>query len=430
MKNIFNIIWLMTDKLFKLVFGLFVTLIMANELGSELFGYYNYIISLCFLMIPFATLGLDNNLTKEFINLEASKVFSNSVTIKFIASIVAILIPLIIYLVLENDLYLLLSIANISYLMKSVDVVRFYWEAKLENKKNAIIESVVFFISSLLKLYVVYLHPSVSILIFIVAVEGFVYAIMVLYSCYKFKITLFRLSFINLNYAIDLIRKSLPLMVSTVSVVIYMKVDQLMLAQMSTYQQVGILAMAAKFSQSWYFFPVSIITVISSNITIKYKIGDDLSKDLINSYSLLHIISIFSIVLISFIITNFSYLFINEDYNGFEKVLIVHIMGGFFVAINTLRSRMLIIKEMQKYILYLTVLGAIINIVMNLIFIPQYGAVGAAYATLFSQICVCFIIPFFFKEIKSENAYIYLSFVNHRFFSEVKSYVRNIKSSI
>ncbi|EJL6615625.1 polysaccharide biosynthesis C-terminal domain-containing protein, partial [Vibrio cholerae] len=104
--------------------------------------------------------------------------------------------------------------------------------------------------------------------------------------------------------------------------------------------------------------------------------------------------------------------------------------GGFFVAINTLRSRMLIIKEMQKYILYLTVLGAIINIVMNLIFIPQYGAVGAAYATLFSQICVCFIIPFFFKEIKCENAYIYLSFVNHRFFSEVKSYVRNIKSSI
>ena len=64
--------------------------------------------------------------------------------------------------------------------------------------------------------------------------------------------------------------------------------------------------------------------------------------------------------------------------------------GIFFVAENY-----------TKKVLYRTTLGAILNVIINLYFIPKYGIYGAAYATLLCQFYANFMYDFFDRDIKT-----------------------------
>jgi len=54
----------------------------------------------------------------------------------------------------------------------------------------------------------------------------------------------------------------------------------------------------------------------------------------------------------------------------------------------------------MKYSLVQTVSGTIINIYLNLIFIPLFGGVGAAVATLMAQIFASFVINMFIPKLR------------------------------
>ncbi|MDD3084037.1 MAG: polysaccharide biosynthesis C-terminal domain-containing protein, partial [Candidatus ainarchaeum sp.] len=55
-------------------------------------------------------------------------------------------------------------------------------------------------------------------------------------------------------------------------------------------------------------------------------------------------------------------------------------------------------EKLFKITLYSSIMGAIINIVANLILIPSYGIIGAAFATILSYFFVAYLSNLFFKE--------------------------------
>ena len=56
----------------------------------------------------------------------------------------------------------------------------------------------------------------------------------------------------------ELLRESWPLVLSGISIMISMRVDQVMIGQYMNDKEVGLYAAAAKFSEIWYFIPVTI----------------------------------------------------------------------------------------------------------------------------------------------------------------------------
>ena len=64
-------------------------------------------------------------------------------------------------------------------------------------------------------------------------------------------------------------------------VTIYLKIDQVMLGNMSNSQEVGNYAVAVRFSEVWYFLPISICSsVFPSIIKIKEKSKKEYNKKL------------------------------------------------------------------------------------------------------------------------------------------------------
>lgn len=90
------------------------------------------------------------------------------------------------------------------------------------------------------------------------------------------------------------------------------------------------------------------------------------------------------------------------------KILVIHIWAGIFVFSGIASSQWFLMEKLQIYSLYRTLAGAAINIALNFILIPIYGAIGAAVATVISQ----GVASVFFNAINKKTRRIFLMQIN------------------
>lgn len=114
---------------------------------------------------------------------------------------------------------------------------------------------------------------------------------------------------------------------------------------------------------------------------------------------------------LTFLSTSIVALLFGENYRDAGIVLSIHIWTTVFVSLGVASSSWIIAEGRQLLSLQRTVIGAIINIVLNLLLIPNYGGMGAALATLISQFASCFLFDIiqnvtrrmFFMKLKAMN---------------------------
>ena len=86
------------------------------------------------------------------------------------------------------------------------------------------------------------------------------------------------------------------------------------------------------------------------------------------------------------------------DFQEAADVLRIYIWAGVFVTLGIASSKWLIAENLQRYLFFRTILGALLNVGFNLWLIPIYGIKGAAIATLVAQGTVGFLSLSFFKK--------------------------------
>jgi O-antigen/teichoic acid export membrane protein len=192
-----------------------------------------------------------------------------------------------------------------------------------------------------------------------------------------------------------LLKHSWPLAFSAILVTIYMKIDQVMIPMYEKASELGIYTTAASLSENWYFIPVAIVTSVFPAIMHARKTDiDRYYKRLQNMYDLMVILSV-SIALAMSLGSNLIYhLLYKPAYWPAAPVLAVHVWAGVVVFVGSASGQYLIAEGYFKLSMLRTGVGAIVNIVLNLFFIPAYGIIGAAYATLIAYAVATFFILF------------------------------------
>jgi len=79
------------------------------------------------------------------------------------------------------------------------------------------------------------------------------------------------------------------------------------------------------------------------------------------------------------------FLLFGKAYEAADSVLAINTWAGVFVFIGVASGRWFLVENLQRLLIIRTMLGAIINILLNWILIPKMGVIGAAWATLISQ---------------------------------------------
>lgn len=402
MSTLKNSGWIIADKILRAGSGLIITSILAKKIGTDLFGIYNIALTFFAFAGPFSTLGLDSISIKEFVNIEKSKegeLIGTLLLMRALASFLCILIlGCIVYWIYPVSIFLVAIIQSVLLIPISIDIFEFYFQAKHQSNKSFKARNIAFLIFLIPKLAFIYLTKCDLYIFITISIVEACLSTFLLFYFYQIdkKVSL---SF-SKSRAMNLLKSSWPLIFSSLAIIIYMRTDQLMLAEMIDYKVVGIYSAALKISEAWYFVPIALLSSFYPKIVNFINENDSINENKYMNSSL--IISSFISIVVSVFFLLFGHIIINLlfglKYIESVNILNIHIWTGLFICWGIASNQILTAKNINKKILFRTIIGAIINFILNLILIPKLQGVGAAIATLISQIYVGFIADMFDKN--------------------------------
>jgi PST family polysaccharide transporter len=284
------------------------------------------------------------------------------------------------------------------FLFQSLNVIDFYFQSKVESKYTVIAANVSFFLVTLAKVTLLLCHARLLAFGIIGLIEVVLTSLFLVIAYRHNGLNIRNWSF-KQKIAFELLRDSWPLILTSFAIMIYMRIDQVMISQMLGNYALGIFSAAIRISEIWYFIPMIIASSIFPALVLSKESDESLyyqRLQKISDYLAIFGLGIaFSITFLSPFIIHFLY---GPFYESSASVLSLHVWAGVFVALGVVSGSWFVAENMQKYAFYRALSGAIINILLNLIMIPAYGPKGAAISTIISQACASVIFNAFNKK--------------------------------
>jgi O-antigen/teichoic acid export membrane protein len=165
--------------------------------------------------------------------------------------------------------------------------------------------------------------------------------------------------------------------------------------------EVGIYSAAIRLSEVWFFIPVMITSSLFPSIIKAKKYSGTLYVERLQwLYTFMVWLAICIALPITFLSNWLVTILYGAAYSAAGKVLMIHIWSGVFVFLSSAFGKYLIIENITMVNFYRVFYGAIINILLNLIFIPRFGIVGSAYATLISLFTINIFYDVFIANLR------------------------------
>ena len=405
--------WLLVEKMLRIIVGLFVAVWVARYLGPEQFGIFSYALSFVALFTTIATLGLDEIVVRELVKDEGcrNELIGTVFWLKLMGAFVMLAVLAIAVNFTSNDTNTntLIFIIASATIFQSFNVVDMYFQSIVLSKYVAYANIISLLISSIVKIFLILNEAQLIAFAWVVLFDSIVLASGFIYFYIKNNST-FKIEHLKFSksIAVNLLQDCWPLVLSGIAIMVYMKIDLVMIKEMMNSEAVGQYAAAIRLSESWYFIPMVVASSLFPAIINAKKQGEE------QYYTRLRIfysLMLWTAIVIALPIAFFSDWIVNllygEEYNNAASVLIIHIWASIFVFAGVASSKWLINENLQIYLSINTGIGALINILLNLILIPKMGITGSALATVISYAMSAYLLLAFNK--KTRINFIYLT---------------------
>ncbi|AIQ20125.1 polysaccharide biosynthesis protein [Paenibacillus sp. FSL H7-0357] len=418
--------WLVSDKVFSMILGVFITAVVARYFGPELYGEFNYALAIVSLFTVLSTLGLEILIVKTIVEKEYEEgtILCTSFLLRIIGGVILTVVSCIVMWILEpsnNSLQLIVLIMSCSMVIRSFEVIEYWIQAHQKAKISSLIRIIVSLLTAGLKLLLVYFKGDLILFALIYTIDIAIVSAALVMAYIKYRQEKSRMRF-SMDYAKEILSQSWYLVLSGLMVSLYMRIDQVMLGTiMPNKDELGIFSAAVRIAEMWYFIPTAIIISFRPVIMSKKKIDKD---GYIRSVQLLYNIVAWMGIVFGVFIMLFAKLIIGilygPEYIESARILSVSIWAGIFAMLGSARGVWLVSEGLQRYSMAYIAAGCIINISLNYFLIPLYGGYGAAIATLTSQITVAIIAPAFFKPTRISSIMMLRAFNLRKIFSDIK----------
>ncbi len=378
--------------------GLFVGVYVARYLGPERFGVLSYAMSVVVLFSALSSLGLNGILVRELVNFpkKRDEFLGTAFILKLAGSgLVLILLSITLYFMGDDrQSNLMIFIIAFGLIFQPFNVIRFYFEANVLAKFIAVSQITSLVVVSVAKLVFIWLGLPLIYFALVVLIESLILAIGLSVVYFKQKLNIFNWQF-SFKVATGLLKDSWPLILSAIAISIYLRIDQVMIKHMLNDEAVGQYAAAVKLSEAWYFIPVVICgSLFPAILNAKTQSKELYYARLQKLYVLMVWISLPIALVMTFMAGNIVLLLYGTQFSKAGPVLAIHIWAGVFVFLGVASSQYLIAENYTRISFFRTFIGAIVNVIFNIILIPKYGINGAAVATVISYFVAVFSIGF------------------------------------
>lgn len=369
----------------------------TRALTSAEYGDIDLVVQACNILIPIVSAGILNAVIRFGLerNVSQKSVFSIGLfTILIGFLIFCIFRPFVKYIYFISDyagyVYLFVLTSGLhslcSNFIRSQEKVRLYAFDGILRTALTVVLNIVF---------LVVLRYGVEGYLLATILSDVISAVMLFLAAKLYRyITLFSL---DEKLIKDMFKYSFPLIPTTISIWIINISDRYILSYLIGSEATGLYAIAYKvptiitiaaaiFMDAWQ---------ISSVSEYKKKDGARFFTQVFSVYSSIVFLISSAIVTFSKIITS---VLVSADFYEAWQFMPVLVMATVFACFASFLSSIYTNEKKSGHVLLTTVISAVINIVLNIVFIPMYGIQGAAIATLFS-----YIVMFLIRAVHSKS---------------------------
>lgn len=381
--------WLMFDKLVRLLLGLLVGAWVARYLGPAQFGELAYILAYLAFFQAVAVLGMDGIIVRDIAKdkTQAGEILGTAFILRLIVGIICWLIAIVVMGWSngwqDRSVYIT-ALAGASLVFQAADTIDLWFQSQSQSRRTVIAKLMAYMISNGLKILLILNQAPLLAFAVVMSIEFLLAALALAYAYRKFTCQqpwqLFK------SRAVRLLKESWPFILSGLSVMVYMRIDQIMIKEILGEKELGLYAAAIPLATVGYFIPTLIFTSLApyiSRVKIKsnYEYRIALSKVFVVYNAIGWLLTISLAISSQFIIS----ILYGEEYILSADVLSIYVFSNIFVC-NGVALGFWILNENKGMItLARTLIGAVFLFIVNILLIPRFGLVGAAISAVLAQ---------------------------------------------
>jgi O-antigen/teichoic acid export membrane protein len=379
--------WQFADNILRMAIGLVVGIWVARFLGPEQFGLLSYALAFVALFVPLSSLGLDDIVVRDIVhNLECKdESLGTSFLLKLIGGTLSFLaaVGLIFFLRPVDTLsHWLVFIVASGSIFQAFGVIELWFHSQVQAKYVVFAKSSAFIACSLTKIALI-LSAAPLVAFAWVALLEILVATVGLIVAYISKGNRLRNWRASLHKAKGLLKVSWPLMLSGMVIMVYLRIDQVMLGEMAGNEEVGIYSVAVRLSEVWYFIPIAIYWSVFPSIVEAKALSEDLFYERLQKLYNLMVLLAYTIALPVTLTAQWLVpTLFGEAYARAGLMLGVLIWSNLFYSLEAARSSFLMTMNWTRLYLVTVSLGCVLNVILNYFLIPLYGGMGAVIASL------------------------------------------------
>ena len=408
MKNkvVKNASWIIVCRIAQSALTLLVGMLTARYLGPSNYGLINYATSLVAFFVPVMYLGLNSILTQEFVTHKerTGVVLGTSITMSLISAVLCMIGSVSFVMIAnrnETDTIIVCLLYSTILIFQAVDLIQYWFQSKLMSKYTSIVMLIAYALVSVYKIWLLITQKSIYWFAVSNALDYLIIAAALLVIYKRLKGPKMSVSF---SEGKRLLSRSKFYIITNLMVVVFSQTDRLMLKLMLSDEATGYYSAAVTSAAITSFIYSAIVDSARPSIYANAESNyEEFEKGMTRLYSVVIYMSLIQSLIMTIASDLIIQILYGSEYMPASAVLRLVVWYTTFSYTGLVRGVWLLAEEKQKYLVVINLLGALANVALNFMLIPYIGTMGAALASLITQIFSNFILGFIIKPIRRSN---------------------------
>jgi O-antigen/teichoic acid export membrane protein len=384
------------NVIFRLI-SLFVLIYLARYLGTSGFGKFSFTFAYLAFFGVITDLGLQTILVREMSRdpPNAPKLIGNGYVIRFILTMLAFVLSIVVISLMsyptDTTTYIYIAAFTLLFISFS-DFYATIFAANLRMEYNIVAKIVYRSLSAGLIIWIIFSHGTLAQILTVMVFSEIIKTVINYIPSRKFVRPRFEIDFGLWKH---LLKESLPIALSSIILIIYIRTDIVMLSIMKGDVAVGYYSGASKLYETLILIPSAFMVSMFPIMSASFKNSKDrLIKSYRLSFRYLLIIILPIAIGTTLLADEFIFLLYGAEFAGSAFALQILIWALVFTSVNSVLLDLLTSINKQKLNTFSHTMCAIANVTLNFILIPILSYNGAAIATVVTTV-VLFTASFY-----------------------------------
>lgn len=388
--------WLLLDRGMRLVLGLTVTAWVARYLGPTQYGELAYVLAFLAFFQAAATLGADAIVVRDITRHPeaAAEILGTVHALRIGVGIACWVGAVALVAAVDAKFVGPVAVAGACLVFQSADTVDLWFQSQSASRRTVVAKLWAYLASSGLKVALILAHAPLLAFAAAIAADALL-AAMALHVAYRrfpaggsWRWTESR--------ARLLLHECWPLLVSGLTIIVYMRIDQIMIRQLIDERALGVYSAALSLSNVWHVLPVvastSLMPIMASLRASEHERHRRLHVLIFRYHALAGIVVSGLTAVLAPVLIRWIY---GAAYSQAVPILQVHVFSNLFVFLGVSHSIWMTSEGRSGVRLVGSLTAGAFSIVANYLLLPRHGVVAAAAVGVCSQAIAALGINYF-----------------------------------